>query len=465
MEISLILEEITRQNKFWAREKQRDFFGNNTFKRELYPRLVALLTDRLIISIVGLRRVGKTVLLKQLIGHLIDNDKVEPRNILFLSFDEAMLSSAVKLDDYLRIYLSHFQARRTGRLYIFLDEIQYAPEWQHILKRFYDTEPNIKFIISGSSSLFLKKKATESLVGRIYEFNLPVLSFVEYLELAQVFSANLSIFKSLLCDIKAGSKDWLKLDVARKIFLSEHSLWLAGQFDEYLLRGQFPEVVGEKDIVKIERYLRESVYKKTIEFDIPRLFGADKVGDLKFIFQVLVNETGNQFEVGNLAQEAQIDQKTLTRYLSFFEESLLARILYNYSRSLRKTHRQPKKIYISSTNFYPLDLATPLETRGAILGHLAETHACNLLRARFDNLSFYRVRKQEVDFIGADNWLDRSSYRLIEVKYRSDVSRQRFVFLENTAKRFGVGRLPVVLTKYEFGVSEKLALVPLFMIK
>src|SRR3989339_603824 len=353
MEISLILEEITRQNKFWAREKQRDFFGNNTFKRELYPRLVALLTDRLIISIVGLRRVGKTVLLKQLIGHLIDNDKVEPRNILFLSFDEAMLSSAVKLDDYLRIYLSHFQARRTGRLYIFLDEIQYAPEWQHILKRFYDTEPNIKFIISGSSSLFLKKKATESLVGRIYEFNL----------------------------------------------------------------------------------------------------------------QVLVNETGNQFEVGNLAQEAQIDQKTLTRYLSFFEESLLARILYNYSRSLRKTHRQPKKIYISSTNFYPLDLATPLETRGAILGHLAETHACNLLRARFDNLSFYRVRKQEVDFIGADNWLDRSSYRLIEVKYRSDVSRQRFVFLENTAKRFGVGRLPVVLTKYEFGVSEKLALVPLFMIK
>ncbi len=147
MEISLILEEITRQNKFWVREKQSAFFGDNAFKRELYSKLVELLPDRSIISIVGLRRVGKTVLLKQLIEYLINEYAVDPRNILFLSFDEAMLSSAVKFDDYLRNDLSNFHARRTGRLYIFLDEIQYAPKWQHILKRFYDTEPDIKFKI------------------------------------------------------------------------------------------------------------------------------------------------------------------------------------------------------------------------------------------------------------------------------------------------------------------------------
>lgn len=70
-----------------------------------------------------------------------------------------------------------------GRLYIFFDEIQKLDGWQNQLKYYYDTYHKIKFFVSGSSSLFFKKKAEESLAGRIFLYHLPVLGFTEFLRL------------------------------------------------------------------------------------------------------------------------------------------------------------------------------------------------------------------------------------------------------------------------------------------
>lgn len=147
-------------------------------KRELFDELARHLDSRQVLGIIGLRRTGKTVLLKQFIDHLIKQGTKRDR-ILYFSFDE----EAVSLDDVVGDFQSRIgmDIQSAGRLYLFLDEIQKLEGWQNQIKYYYDTYPNLKFFVSGSSSLFLRKKAEESLAGRIFLFHLPVLSFIEFL--------------------------------------------------------------------------------------------------------------------------------------------------------------------------------------------------------------------------------------------------------------------------------------------
>ncbi len=149
-------------------------------KRELFSKLAEELKTRQIISVTGLRRTGKSTLLKQLVDNLIGSEHVARENILFYSFDEEQ----PKLEEIIKDYEA-----RTGKgilkeknmVYIFLDEIQKLENWQNQVKYYYDNYSNIKFFISGSASLFIKKHVQESLAGRIYEFVLSPLSFREFL--------------------------------------------------------------------------------------------------------------------------------------------------------------------------------------------------------------------------------------------------------------------------------------------
>ena len=103
MEKDLILKEILSQNKHWKGDIS--FFEQQKHKRKLFAKLINYISDRQIISIVGIRRTGKTILLKQLIKHLIDEKKVNSRDILFLSFDEVLVTGKLTLKKYLDVYL------------------------------------------------------------------------------------------------------------------------------------------------------------------------------------------------------------------------------------------------------------------------------------------------------------------------------------------------------------------------
>ena len=85
MKKELILKEIIRQNTHWN-DDNSVFLAKNAYKRELFKEIIDYLPYRQIISIVGLRRVGKTVLLNQVIEYLLSEKKVVRKNILFLSF-------------------------------------------------------------------------------------------------------------------------------------------------------------------------------------------------------------------------------------------------------------------------------------------------------------------------------------------------------------------------------------------
>ncbi len=458
---SLILAEIYRQNKHW--KDANTFFSclkEVKCSRKLYSEILPFIDKKEIISIVGLRRVGKTVLLKQLMKKLIEKNK--PMNIFFLTFDEALLGEDIGLSDYINAYLEI--AGDTGnKLYIFLDEIQYASKWQHIIKRYYDTEPDCKFIISGSSSLFLKKRTMESLAGRIYEFLMPILDFEEYLELLSVEQNIIDAYRK--GTIILGKPIINQFEVKQLVY--KYGAEMQKYFEDYLFFGQFPEQVNEKDIEVKKKYLREAIYKKTIEYDIPKFFGVDKVDELKFLFQVLINEAGAIIEVENLAAEVGLSKETTVKYLQYFKDSFLIYFLYNFSKSFRKSKRLLKKIYLGSTNFYSAfnnfddHFNSPLKY--SVLGFIAENYFFMLLQQSFQYVSFYRVRDKEFDFIATNDLRNKEEYQYFEVKYSNQLKEKDFKFISKEAKKKGGGYTIISKETLEFG--EDRTILPIWAVK
>jgi predicted AAA+ superfamily ATPase len=457
MKKELILKEIYRQNKHWS--DAAAFFSDLQkikHKRKLFFELLPYLEKKQIVSVAGLRRTGKTILLKQLIRELLKENKAA--SVLFLTFDEAIFPKGVSLADYLDAYLES-AAPENGKLFVFLDEIQYAAKWQHIIKRYWDTEPRMKFVISGSSSLFIRKKTTESLAGRIYEFILPVLSFEEYLELRGE-TALLDGYQKHSMGINdeiVGAKE-------KQNFARQSGAKMEKAFTRYLRFGQFPEIAAEENEETIKKYLTDAIYKKTIEYDIPRIFGVERVDELKFLFQVAVNEVGSVVEIGNIAGEVGIDEKTVKKYFSYFEESFLARLLYNFSKSIRKSRRLQKKIYLGSANFYSAfhDWKNEAES-AAPEGFLAENYCFYLLEKEFKYLSFYRVRREEIDFMGADDRRDNKSRRYFEVKYRNDLNSREFKFISKMAKKNQSAFR--IISKNKLAIESGYSIVPIWLLR
>jgi hypothetical protein len=156
-------------------------------KRCEYPLLWTALADKQIIAIIGPRRVGKSVLMQQLIQQLLD-EKVNPRNILFAQLDEPFLEAEKNLlihrliEIYAKYILCKDLDNLTEKIYIFLDEIQHAEKWSETLKSYYDRGYNIKFTVSGSSAAGITRGSSESLAGRISLNLIMTLKFTDYLK-------------------------------------------------------------------------------------------------------------------------------------------------------------------------------------------------------------------------------------------------------------------------------------------
>jgi len=460
MENNLILNEINKQNKHW---EVKNSFKAQKYKRKLFFELLKYLKEEQILSIIGLRRTGKTTLLKQIIQHLIEKHKISPKQILFISFDEALVTSKLPLTEYFDIFLDKTEESKLR--YIFLDEIQYIDKWQHILKRYYDTRPNIKFFVSGSSSLFIQKKTTESLAGRIYEFKLNHLSFEEYMEISKIDGNLVNEYRKFaisdLDELKYNNNDY-------QWFLAARGGELEKIFEDYLLYYQFPETIQKKDKEAIYKYIEDAIYKKSIEYDIPRLFDIDKVDELKFAFRILINETSNEIEFGKIASEAGIELNTFKKYLTYFHDSLLFDLVYNYTKSIRKSRRLQKKGYIASSNFFTAfhpELFKIKIISSQYMGKLAETYIYNILKEKFEYISFYKKGQKEIDFICNNEIFSKDATKLIEVKYIKDIRKEKFDFIKKTAENVFKTKKYFIFSKKQFYTDGKKTIIPCFLIK
>lgn len=344
-------------------------------KRFDFSLLLSYLSKRQIVELTGLRRVGKSTLLFQLINHQISL-KNNPFTLLYFTFDDVQLT----LDELFEQY--HKQTGidyKKEHLIIFLDEIQKLPNFQNQIKVYFDLYPNLKFVISGSTSLFIRKKSQESLAGRIITHHLLPLSYSEYL-----------MFR--------GQEQLLKKSIL-------YAKDLEREFVVFLKSQLIESIVMPTDQEKKNFYL--SILKKVIYEDLPMVFSIDNPPMLYRIVQMIAQNPGGIINNIHLAQDLGISNKTVALYLSYLEDVLLIKKFYNFSRNLTSSEKRLKKYYLSSPSFaFALtDFLSP--------SFLFENYYASLTKTIY----FYRdVSAHEVDFISVG-----SQQQIIPVEVKDKV--------------------------------------------
>lgn len=387
-----IREILVESNKWWKKP-----FTIEYKERTVYKQIAKFLHLPQIIALTGLRRVGKTTLMFKILQEYIKKG-FDPKNILYFSFDEFRETHIREiLSDYEKIMEKNLD---NEKYLILLDEIQKLENWEEKLKRIYDTyDKNIKIIISGSESLFIKKRSKETLAGRIFEFKIEPLSFKEFLGFKDIHIQKIGLYE----------KELSKL------------------FREYMLMQGFPELVNieEKEIIK--KYIKESIVEKVIYRDIPHLFKIKEISVLESILNIVMDEPGQLIELSDLAKEMQISRQTLSSYIRYLEESFLIRKLYNYSRSRRKTERKLKK-------YYPAIISVDLLFKDDTISQSKafEGLIINQLNAEY----FWRdPYKNEVDII-----ISNQKPKPIEIKYGKIETKSLLKFM----RKFNVDKAYII---------------------
>ncbi len=387
-------ERIEEFNPWWFTGKVPDELLHS-YRRRLFYSLAQSLKKRYMTSIVGLRRTGKTTIMFQLIQKLLD-DATEKSRILYFNFDEYVEN----LDELMDAY-REFKSidMRSGRVYVFLDEIQKLAGWSDQIKKYYDLYPKIKFFVSGSESLFIASRTKETLAGRINEFRLETLSFDEYAEIKGAVNLPSSGMKAL--------------------------------FSEYLENGGFPELIG-KSRQEIKDYVRSVVLDKIIFKDIAVLFGVKDTETIRQLVEIIATSPGMYMDYQSLAKQLDKDRRSIKNYVMLLNESFLVKIMGNYRKGRLSGMRKLKRAY-------PVDTSIIIAFNNSIdeklTGHMAETVAVNSLHSS----SFWK-NSHEVDIIHEG--------LPIEIKYKGKIAGKDISGIREFMRKFGVKK-GIIVTKNE----------------
>ncbi len=450
---------ITRQdleikNPWWKGDNYQ-VFEQSLPKRELYSTILNNLGHTLILNIVGLRRVGKSTILKQLIGQLL-NQGLNPQNIFYYLFDySSQIQKAKFLDEVLSFYFKEFidkpalTFKEDETIYVFLDEIQYIEDWQSVVKRYYDlSNKRIKFIITGSQSVLLQGKHRESLAGRVFDYYLPPLSFREFLLINQESVETVEPY-----DLFQLAENFGKLSQA-ELYNGQRIAQLSR---EYIINGQFPEIRKFELVSNRHEYIAESVIGKMQE-DCIRIFKIEKTDEFKLVTRHLLNNVGSVFELANIGREIALSRKTLEKYLQYLKDNYFFEMLYRQHKSLTKRGRILKKIYTPCVNFVcALNQyqESHLDQVPQAFGKVIENLVYNILQMKYkgtninESISFWRQGQKEIDFIV----IGQSKNLAIEVKFSNQINFKDLLvmtdYMKNKSLEYGI-----VVTKKEIGKRE-----------
>jgi hypothetical protein len=436
MDKAELIKEMARSNPWWQTGKVN--LERNLIERDIYKETHNNLKKQDICVITGLRQVGKTTLMMQLIDNLI-NGGVATKRIFYFSFDDPYMYKEKRIinyliDTYLETQLEESLTDLNKEIYIFFDETQHIKNWSSQIKTFYDKTKKLKFVVSGSSSMYILKGAGESLVGRVTIKKLHPFSFHEFLKFNRI-----EIDSSEL-KIKDINKNNKKLGA-----ILANSEKLKIYFNKYFKSGGFAGTYDD------EKHLKEKVktiIHLTFYRDILNLFEVKRIDVLESLFIYFVSTTGSVVNFDNLTKLFGIKFETLKTYISYLDTSYLLKKSYVFSEQAKKIVKNPK-IYVADISFEALH---PIDD-----GFKAETLIFNHLD-RFFKVSYWRDNKdREVDIIIKDKKVIP-----IEIKYKNRIQKKDLESIQYFIDKFNC-EFGVVVTRDTLEFRDNLYLIPAWL--
>ena len=296
-------------------------------------------------------------------------NKINPKNIFFINLENPYLDEfrdkVVYLEKIFEEYISLSEAR--GRVFTFLDEVQFFNNWQVFVKSKYERE-GVKFFLAGSNSWLLSSEYVTLLSGRTINFELFPFSFREF------------------CRAKG-------IDVGAKINIFANERKVKSLFKEYIRWGGFPEIVLD-DSEEHKKEIIFNYYNNIIFCDIIPRFKIVNTRQTQELARYLLSNIGKLFSYNKLGNLVSLSDKTVKEYIHYFSQSYLMFEVAKYDDSVKKQLLNLKKIYVGDIGFTNILGFRTSEDKGRLLENLV---FLDLKRLRKE--VYYHHKKKECDFV------------------------------------------------------------------
>jgi predicted AAA+ superfamily ATPase len=464
------MDSLNSTNQWWYTGKV-DAVYLETLVRDEFAEIQERMAARRVLSLIGPRRTGKSTLIYQIIDSLL-KEGTPPEHILLFNGDNPGLSGSGEtissiIDTYVDEKLHKPLIRMKTRIYIVIDEIHFLKDWQLHVKTIYDLNPNVKFIISGSSSVQMFLGSRESLLGRITDIHILPFCFDQFLRFYSLLKGTFDYhrYAALLPSqsVFDNPQIYYKQLKAKMADLSFFDLSLNKAVKTFLISGGYPEYFKTDSILYWQKILTEDIIDKGLYRDIVSFYRVSNPVILERLLYLIAGNSGGEYAYAGLAGDLGLDTTTASTYVHYLSQAVLITVLENYSPNVGKVIRKNRKIFIADNGI-----------RNAILynsapdakdeGHLAESASVQMARAycesRLFNLYFWRDKQQEVDIV-----IDKKSHLLpVEVKYRNRIREDDTSGLRAFMEKFAV-KTGLVITRDTLAEDNGIYYIPFRLIK
>jgi len=367
---------LSRFNPWWEGEVEWTFVERPRY----VERIARHLESGKVVLVTGLRRVGKTTIIKMLIKRVLESG-VSPDHIFYISLDFYGLDKL----SLLQIVEEFFKIRKlrfSEKVYLFLDEVAYKEDFSVQLKNLHDLY-NARILASSSSSSVLRDKKA-MLTGRERVVEVLPLDFLEFLA-----------FKGQTLK----DSDWHLLE---------------GYFEDYMESGGMPEYVLTGDPESIKQLIDDVIYK-----DIVAFHGVKDKTSVREFFWLLMERSGKQVSLNRLSKILGISVDTARRFLGYFEDCFM---VYTVERcgKLNERLRAPRKLYAGDVGIR--NAVTGFRDKGAVFENLV------YLALKHKRPCYVYKNGVEIDFLTEDG-------TLVEAKYGQDLNREQRKLFETIRAR------------------------------
>lgn len=356
--------------------------------RPLYLDKIMPFVDTPFVKILtGVRRCGKSTILKMIIKKLREEKHVDDEQILSYRFDSMEYEDMTTKELYLELKSKIIQSKKT---YLFLDEIQEIEGWEKVVNTL-ASDFDVDIYITGSNSRMMSSEISTYLTGRYITFHIYTLSFEEYL-----------MFKKSYMTLKD----------------------LKQEFSQYVRLGGFP-ATHLQDYSQDEVYtIVKDIYNSTIFSDIVRRNQVKKIDQLERVVKYTFNNIGNTFSAKSISnyfksEQRKIDNETVYSYLEKLQK---AYILHKCSRY----DLQGKDILKTQEKFYLADVSL----RYSVLGYTVDSVAASLenivyleLKRRGYDVYIGKIKDKEIDFVATKQ--NEKIYVQVTPEIKSEKTQKR----------------------------------------
>ena len=337
-------------------------------ERQIYIKIRDHLKYKEITVITGMRRVGKTTIVNKLL------EDIESENKAYFDLEKItnrIIFEEKNYDNIISLIEKETKISFKEKTYIAIDEIQLSPNIASVLKYLYD-HYDIKFIVTGSSSFYIKNLFTESLAGRKMIFEVYPLNFSEFLEFKRIKYGKDGDF----LDNKFSFQEYEKL----KLF-----------YDEFIEYGGFPEVVLANDFEYKRKKILE-IINTYVNLDIASISDFKEDRETYSLIKMLASRVGSRIDNSKLSILSGLSRDDITNYLDFFEETYLISRIPVFTTNNDREIVKAKKLYFIDTG-----IANVLADLSS--GAKFENTVFNQLR-HFGEIKYYALKTgREIDFV------------------------------------------------------------------